>query len=229
QADLQREDALESARTFAAAAAHELRTPITSMGANLEVLATHPEVSDREKLVTDLVGEHQRLVGLLEALRLLSRGDLTGPEEFEPVDLADLVADSAAATRRRFPDAQIVVELPDAPVTADGWPEGLRLVVDNLLSNAVAHGRGADGKSQVTVTLARDSSGTSVTVSDRGPGVPTEEREAVLGRFVRGRSAQGVGSGLGLALVAQQARIHAGSIAIDDAPGGGAAMTFRLP
>ncbi|MEX1124589.1 MAG: HAMP domain-containing sensor histidine kinase [Acidimicrobiia bacterium] len=229
QADFQREEALETARTFAAAAAHELRTPITSMGANLEVLSAHPEVGDREDLVEDLVKEHRRLVGLLEALRILSRGDLTGPEAFEDVDLADLVEQIVANARRRNPTARITVVAPDTPIIARGWPEGLRLMVDNLVANAITHGRSAEGPSEITVELVNEAQGTSLTVTDRGPGVPAGERGAVMGRFVRGSSAQGAGSGLGLALAAQQARIHGGSITIDDAPGGGAAITFRLP
>jgi two-component system sensor histidine kinase PrrB len=228
QAGLRREEALETARTFAAAAAHELRTPITSMGANLEVLSSHPEVGDRQALVEDLISEHRRLVGLLEALRLLSRGDLTGPEAFEDVDLSDLVEQSVANARRRSPTAAITMVMPDTPIIARGWPEGLRLMIDNLVANAITHGQSADGGTEIRVELVDEAPGTSLTISDRGPGIPAAEREAVMGRFVRGDSARGAGSGLGLALAAQQARIHGGSITIDDAPGGGAAITFRL-
>ena len=228
QAGLRREEALETARTFAAAAAHELRTPITSMGANLEVLSSHPEVGDRQALVEDLISEHRRLVGLLEALRLLSRGDLTGPEAFEDVDVSDLVEQSVANARRRSPTAAITMVMPDTPIIARGWPEGLRLMIDNLVANAITHGQSADGRTEIRVELVDEAPGTSLTISDRGPGIPAAEREAVMGRFVRGDSAQGAGSGLGLALAAQQARIHGGSITIDDAPGGGAAITFRL-
>ena len=229
QADLQREEALETARTFAAAAAHELRTPITSMGANLEVLSSHPDVGDRESLVEDLVSEHRRLVGLLEALRLLSRGDLTGPEAFEDVDLSDLVEQTVANARRRSPSARITEVIPDTPIIARGWPEGLRLMIDNLVANAMIHGRNSEGQTEITIELVDEAPGTALIITDRGPGIPATERDAVLGRFVRGSSAQGAGSGLGLALAAQQARIHGGSITIGDAPGGGAAVAFRLP
>jgi two-component system sensor histidine kinase PrrB len=229
QADLQREEALETARTFAAAAAHELRTPITSIGANLEVLSSHPDVGDRESLVEDLVSEHRRLAGLLEALRLLSRGDLTGPEAFEDVDLSDLVEQTVANARRRSPTARITEVIPDTPIIARGWPEGLRLMIDNLVANAITHGRSSEGATEITVELVDEAPGTVLIITDRGPGIPATERDAVLGRFVRGSSAQGAGSGLGLALAAQQARIHGGSITIGDAPGGGAAVAFRLP
>lgn len=228
-ADRSRQEALEAARTFAAAAAHELRTPLTSLGANLEVLSAHPDVGDRDGLMADLIAEHHRLVELLEALRLLSRGDLTGPEAFEDLDLGDLVAHVVAGARRRFPEAVISLDSPSGPVPVRGWAEGLRMSIDNLIANAVRHGKGADGIARVLVTLSLRTGGTDVVVSDRGPGIPVEDHQRVLERFVRGNTDAGSGSGLGLALVAQQARIHGGSLTIGDAPGGGAAITLSLP
>lgn len=229
EADRSRQEALESARTFAAAAAHELRTPLTSLGANLEVLAAHPDVGDRDALVTDLVAEHRRLVELLEALRLLSRGDLTGPEAFEELDLGDLVGQVVTGARRRFPEAEIFFGSPSGPVPVRGWGEGLRMSVDNLIVNAIRHGKSADGTASVLVELTPANGGTDVVVSDRGSGIPAGDRQKVLERFVRGNTGAGPGSGLGLALVAQQARIHGGSLTIGDAPGGGAAVTLSLP
>jgi signal transduction histidine kinase len=78
------------------------------------------------------------------------------------------------------------------------------------------------------VTVASKNDGTEVVVSDRGPGIPVEDRPRVLERFVRGKAGGGDGSGLGLALVAQQARIHGGSLTIGDVPEGGAAITLSL-
>lgn len=228
-ADARRQEALESARTFAAAAAHELRTPLTSMGANLEILSTHPDVGDRDGLVDDLVTEHRRLAEVLEALRLLARGDLTGPEAFEEIDLADLIEQVVTHSKRRLADVEISVVSPADPVLVRGWAEGLRMTVDNLIANAVRHGRSADGIARVTVTLSRRDEKTEVVVSDRGRGIPATERQKVLERFVRGSTSEGIGSGLGLALVAQQARIHGGSVTIDDLPEGGAVMTLSLP
>jgi signal transduction histidine kinase len=103
------------------------------------------------------------------------------------------------------------------------------MAVDNLVSNAVRHGKGADRMARVLVTLSPRTGGTDVVVSDRGPGIPVEDHQRVLERFVRGNTDAGSGSGLGLALVAQQARIHGGSLTIGDAPGGGAAITLSLP
>ncbi len=228
-ADRSRQEALESARTFAATAAHELRTPLTSLGANLEVLSAHPDIGDRDALVADLVSEHRRLVELLEALRLLSRGDLTGPEAFEELDLGDLVEQVVANARRRFFGAEISLDSPAGPVPVRGWSEGLRMSVDNLVANAVRHGESADGIARVLVTVSPGHKRTDVVVCDGGRGIPEEDRQRVLERFVQGSTRAGPGSGLGLALVAQQARIHGGLVTIGDAPGGGAAITLSLP
>jgi two-component system sensor histidine kinase PrrB len=229
QAGLEKEETLEAARIFAAAAAHELRTPLTSIGANLELLRAHPETTDRAAVLEDLVSEHQRIVGLLESLRTLSRGDLTGPDVFETVDLADIVERSVAGIRQTFPEAAIELLAPDDPVMVDGWPEGLRLMVDNLLGNAATHGRARALPAEITVGLVTGREGVVVSVADRGPGIEPSERDQVVNRFTRGTSARGTGSGLGLALVEQQARIHGGSLSFSDTPGGGATVIVRLP
>lgn len=228
-ASMEKEQTLEAARVFAAAAAHELRTPLTSIGANLELLSTHPDTEEREAVIQDLVSEHRRIVGLLESLRQLARGDLTGPEAFERVDLADLVTQGVAGVRRNFPAASIELRLPDDPVMVMGWAEGLRLMVDNLVVNAATHGRRDETGAEIVVGLDEGREGVVLTVSDRGPGIEPSEREKVLGRFTRGTSAREGGSGLGMALAVQQTRIHGGSLLIGDTPGGGATVTVRLP
>jgi two-component system sensor histidine kinase PrrB len=229
QAGGEREDALDAARIFAAAAAHELRTPLTSMGANLELLAAHPDTVDRTAVMGDLSSEHRRLVDLLEALRLLSRGDLTGPEAFEELDLADLAEQVVADAAKSHPEAAMAMDLPEGPVLVRGWPEGLRLLLHNLIVNAATHGQSADGSARIEVSMRHESSGLEVTVADHGPGIPPQDRERVLARFSRGASARGPGSGLGLALAVQQARIHHGSLAIEEGQGGGTMVVFRLP
>jgi two-component system, OmpR family, sensor histidine kinase PrrB len=229
QAGLEKEETLDSARVFAAAAAHELRTPLTSIGANLELLRAHPETTDRADVLEDLVSEHHRIVGLLDSLRALSRGDLTGPDVFETVDLADIVDRSVAGARQTFPETAIELLAPEDPVMVDGWPEGLRLMIDNLLGNAATHGRAQAVPDVITVGLVTGREGVVLSVADRGPGIEPSERDHVVSRFTRGTSARGAGSGLGLALVEQQARIHGGSLSFSDTPGGGATVTIRLP
>ncbi|MGW3208174.1 sensor histidine kinase [Streptomyces sp. NPDC001135] len=222
-------EALDTARSFSAAAAHELRTPLMSMGTNLDILADHPGLPapDRAEVLTDLRREHTRLLGLLVMLRELGRGDLVEAEAFGPVDLADVAEAAVAEARRRAPDAEITLDA--APgLTVHGWEPGLRLLLDNLLGNALAHGRDARGRAWVRVAASATADEVAITVDDHGPGVPPAARGRVFERFQRGPDS--AGSGLGLTLVAQQAALHGGSVTVTDGPDGiGARFAVRLP
>lgn len=222
-------EALETARSFSAAASHELRTPLMSIGTNLDILADHPDLPepDRTEVLTDLRREHGRLLGLLVMLRELGRGDLVEAEALRTVDLTEAADAAVAEARRRDPDARIT--LTAAPgLTVHGWEPGLGLLLDNLLTNALAHGRDADGRADVTVGVRRTETEVVITVDDRGPGVPAADRNHVFERFHRGPGS--AGSGLGLTLVAQQTALHRGSITVMDGPDGvGTRFEVRLP
>jgi two-component system, OmpR family, sensor histidine kinase PrrB len=215
QAGAARERALAATRRFALDAGHELRTPLTTVQASLSALRRHADMpaAQRAELVADALAEQRRLVQLLDGLQAYARGEASAAAH-EDVDLAEIAADVA----REHPDAD--VRLPDHPVPVRGWAPGLRLIVSNLVANALLHGGGA----QVRLD------GHTLTVDDRGPGIPPDQRERVFEPFARLDGAGGrEGSGLGLALVAQQVREHGAEIAIGDAPGGGArfTVTFR--
>jgi two-component system, OmpR family, sensor histidine kinase PrrB len=224
--------ALDASRGFAGNVAHELRTPLTSMQTNLEVLAANPDlpVEERNAIVADVAAQQHRLLDALEALRLLARGELAAADLFEPTDLAELVDGTVAQARVRFPEATIVLDMGDEPSEVQVWPEGIRVLLDNLIRNAVTHGAPSDGgSSEVVVSLRVDGGEWVLEVTDDGAGVAAADRERVFGRFVRGSGSQASGSGLGLALVAQQAELHGGSVTIDDASSGGARVTVRAP
>ncbi len=224
------EAALEASRAFAGNAAHELRTPLTSMQANLDVLERNPDLpsGDRAAIVADIQSQQMRLLHLLGALRLLARGDLSTAPSTEEVDLADLVETATTQARRRHPGADFAVQVTGDSHLLEAWAEGLRVLVDNLLDNAALHGCSGTGPAQVQVTLVDKGSTLGLSVSDRGPGIAEDERTSVLERFARGRDASGTGSGLGLALVAQQARLQGGAVSISDAAGGGACVSVEL-
>jgi two-component system sensor histidine kinase PrrB len=209
--------ALQAARSFAATAAHELRTPLAGIGTNLEVLHRHDDIepAERVEILSDLLAEHRRAVGLLAMLRILAQGELVTPEQFERVDLAELVDGAVDAARRRHPSVTFTATGP-ATLPVTGWPDGLRCVLDNLLDNAAVH-----GGPTVTVTVGGDA---TLTVEDDGPGVPPGLRGTVFQRFVKAPGSPG--SGLGLTLVAQQVSLHGGTIEIGPPPGG--RFTVRL-
>ncbi|MFI9272833.1 sensor histidine kinase [Kitasatospora sp. NPDC052896] len=225
--------ALETARSFSAAASHELRTPLMSLQTNLDVLSAHPQLPDRDRaeILADLRDDHRRLLELLTALRTLARGDLVEEEAFGPLDLAEPAEAATAELRRRRPD--VAVQLVTAPEAAAGlrvfgWEAGLRIVCDNLLLNAAVHGHSPGQPARITVRLGREADRAVLTVDDSGPGIPPAERAAVFDRFHRRRDSPG--SGLGLTLVAQQVALHRGTVTVSAPPDGyGCRIEVRLP
>lgn len=238
QSTTQIEATLEASRRFAAEAGHELRTPLTSMRMNLDVLARSPSLTtDERAIMADITREQARLLALLEGLQQLARGDAAEAIPRKRVNLSEVVDAAIANANARHPDATITLTGPD-DVVLHGWPDGLRLLVDNLLDNALRHGR---PNGQIDVALTADDHAEApqrnqtttrptmvcLTVDDDGPGIPADDRQRVFERFARG-SSQAPGSGLGLALVAQQATVHGGRAAIDTAPRGGTRVTVHL-
>ncbi|MGH3311222.1 MAG: sensor histidine kinase, partial [Streptomyces sp.] len=225
-------EALATARSFSSAAAHELRTPLMSMQTNLEILTDHPGLGgeDREEVLADLRQEHTRVLGLLVMLRELGQGDLVEADAFGPLDLGEVAEAAVADARRRDRTADVTVSTAGAGrLTAHGWEPGLRSLLDNLIANALVHGR----RSPVEVGLRADTSPAGpiavLTVDDHGPGIPPERRAAVFERFRRGPDS--TGSGLGLTLVAQQAALHRATVEVRDRPAGGRGtrVEVRLP
>jgi two-component system, OmpR family, sensor histidine kinase PrrB len=218
-----RERALAATRRFAADAGHELRTPLTSVQATLDALRRHPELSEdrRAAMLGDAATEQRRMVGLLDGLQALARGD--APEAVHSaVDLAEVADAAVVAAAARHPGVAIDAELPETAVTIRGWEPGLRMLVDNLVENAAVHGR--DG-GRVRVSL---DDGPVLHVDDDGGGVPEEQRARIFEPFARIDGTDRPGSGLGLALVDQQARHHGVRVAVGDSPLGGARFTVSF-
>ena len=216
--------ALEAARDFAAVASHELRTPLTAMRTNLEVLSTL-DLGDeqRKEVIGDTVRTQSRIEATLTALERLAQGELTTAEDFVPFDMTELLDRAAHDAERTYPDLQVSL-VPSPAVLMVGLPVGLRLVIDNAIANAVKHG----GATEVQLAVTSSGQGVTVTVDDNGSGVPESERAEVFERFSRGSTASRSGSGLGLALVAQQAELHGGTALLETSPLGGARLVLRL-
>jgi histidine kinase len=216
--------ALESARDFAAVASHELRTPLTAMRTNLEVLSTlelGPE--QRQEVIGDVIRTQSRIEATLTALERLAQGELTTIDDFVPFDITELLDRAAHDAPRTYPNA-VVSLVPSPTVLMIGLPTGLRLVIDNAIANAVKHG----GATKIQLTVSSSSEGVEIAIDDNGTGVPEEERTAVFARFSRGSTASRSGSGLGLALVAQQAELHGGSASLHASPLGGTRLLLKL-
>ncbi|MDQ3648302.1 MAG: HAMP domain-containing histidine kinase, partial [Actinomycetota bacterium] len=219
------EEALEATRRFAADAGHELRTPLTALRANAGSLRRNPDMTEHQRraILAELEAEAERTVRVLGALQTLARGDAAAMVPRERVDLAELADVATEHARRRHPAVTFGLRAPgEAPL--EGWPDGLRALVDNLLDNAARHGR-VDGR--VEVTLEHRDGRLLVTVDDDGAGLAEADRERVFERFARAEGA-GEGSGLGLALVRQQAELHGGWAELESSPLGGLRAVVRL-
>jgi two-component system sensor histidine kinase PrrB len=216
--------ALESARDFAAVASHELRTPLTAMRTNLEVLSTlelGPE--QRHEVIGDVIRTQSRIEGTLTALERLAQGELTTVDDFVPFDITELLDRAAHDALRIYPGVRVSL-VPSPTVLMVGLPTGLRLVIDNAIANAVKHGNATE----IQLCVATSAHGVEIAVDDNGSGVPEAERAAVFERFSRGSTAARSGSGLGLALVAQQAELHGGTASLHTSPLGGTRLMLRL-
>ncbi|MGV0875061.1 HAMP domain-containing sensor histidine kinase [Mycolicibacterium sp. XJ879] len=218
-------NSLQAAQDFAANAAHELRTPLTAMRADLNTLRIRDlPAEERQEVVDDLDRAQRRVEAMITALGQLASGQLAQPEDRELIDVTDLLDRVARENSRPGSTVEIVVQPDEGLGAIWGWPSGLRLAVDNLVRNAVHHGQAT----RIVLTAHRDDDAVTIIVDDDGRGLPAEEHQSVLGRFARGSTAAPGGSGLGLALVAQQASLHGGRIELSDGPLGGLRATLTV-
>ena len=218
-------NSLQAARDFAANAAHELRTPLTAMRADLDTLRIHDlPAEERAEVVLDLSRAQRRVEAIITALGQLASGQLAQAEDRDLIDVTDMLDRVARENMRLGDTVEIVVEAADDLGTIWGWPGGLRLAVDNLVRNAITHGQAT----RIVLEAYRSEGTIIIVVDDNGRGLPVEEHQAVLGRFSRGSTAAPGGSGLGLALVAQQAALHGGGIELSDGPLGGLRATLTV-
>jgi len=213
------ESAQKVQRRFVADASHELRSPLATIGAGLELL----QDSDPGTVRT-LRGETERLGRLVDDLLLLARADERGLQpRRDEVDLDELVE----AERARPYEDGVRTEVRTEPVRVVGDRGQLVRVLRNLVDNAHRH-----AGAQVVVTLGRDGDQAALDVADDGPGVPADDRSRIFERFVRlddARARADGGSGLGLAIVAEVVAAHDGKVWVEENPGGGALFRVRLP
>lgn len=215
---------------FIGDASHELRSPLATIIATLDLARTRQSGLDDDLISGTLLPEAQRMQQLVDDLLLLATADERGLHpRLVDVDLDDLVHQESgrirtviAATGR---DIRVRSNCPPIRLSADAGQ--LARVIRNLLENAVKHAR-----TEVVVTARVVDATALITVADDGPGIPAGDRERVLQRFVRldpDRSRSGGGTGLGLAIVTEIVRAHHGELLLEDAPSGGALVAVSLP
>jgi len=217
-------------RQFIADASHELRTPVTSIRGYAELFrrgaASRPE--DLARSMQRIEDESVRMGGLIDDLLLLARLGSGRPLVLEPVDLAGIVADTAADAQVQEPDRVVVVDLIPSAVIRGDDPR-LRQLLGNLLQNALRYSPAA---SAVEVALRVEGEEAVVTVTDHGTGIDPEHLPHIFDRFYRAdpsRARDRGGTGLGLSIVSSIAEAHGGSVAVASAPGNGSTFTVRLP
>jgi two-component system sensor histidine kinase MprB len=216
------DESVRAQRQLVADASHELRTPVTSLRTNVEVLLAGGALSDedRERLLSDVVEQSEELSALVGDLIELARGDQP-IESSDDVRLDGIVEEAVDRARRNAPGIEFETEI--EPVVVDGVPERLLRAVNNLLDNAARHTHPG-----TTVEVRVDDRG--IRVRDHGDGVDPRDLPHVFDRFYRGVNSRGrQGSGLGLAIVRQVAEQHGGSVSASNAPGGGAVFEIHLP
>lgn len=220
---------LSSQRRFIADAAHELRTPLTAIKLQTEIALSVDSPKDRQEALDLLHASVDRATRLVEQMLHLARLDPEiAPKLSRQAVMLDGLARSVVIAFTAQADARgIDLGLGEcAAVTVDGDPESLRVMLGNLVDNAIRHGR-AGGR--IDVEVSAQAQGIELSVADDGPGIPDAEKAAVMERFRRGNDATATGSGLGLAIVREIAGQHGATIELLDQPGGGLCVRVRFP
>jgi len=223
--------ALEAQRQFVADAAHELRSPLTAVRLQLQLLKRAQDPGERAVALERLERGVERSTRLVQQLLTLARQE---PQQLAdtdaPVDLArvarEVVMDFEPLAERAGLHLKLDAE---QPPTVVGDEDSLRIMLGNLIDNAIRHT--PDG-GRIIARVAMDNDEAMLEVEDTGPGIPADQRERVFDRFYRVPSHEGGedGSGLGLAIVKRVVERHRGRIELNTGAGGsGLRVTIRLP
>lgn len=231
------EERLERDARFASDVSHELRSPLMTLEASIEVMESRrSEMPERARAAVDLLrSDITRFRTLVEDLLEISRFD-AGVVRLNLDDLRALQFVEQAISVSSAPDTLLISEARVANLIIQGDRRRLARVIANLIDNARVHG---DGEAKISLEVPTHAGRVEqllhIIVEDRGPGVPSDERHLVFERFARGaaagRRSSSDGSGLGLALVAEHVRLHNGRVWVEDRRDGqqGARFVIELP
>jgi two-component system sensor histidine kinase MtrB len=227
------QDRIERDARFASDVSHELRSPLMTLSASVEVMNNQrEELPDRARSALDLMAlDISRFQQLVEDLLEISRFDAGAAAlEVEERDMRDIVhrvveANAILAERK---GSAVRVDVPPEPCSAEVDPRRVERVLRNLLANAIEHGEGRP----VEITVAGSPSAVAVRVLDHGVGMSPEDAAHAFDRFWRADPARARttgGTGLGLAISQEDARLHGGTLEAWGEPGVGAAFRLTLP
>ena len=242
-------EAFDAQRYFVADAAHELRSPLAALRLQVQGLQRARDEATRELALERLLAGIERATRLVEQLLLLARQQAraSSGEPAQPVVLVDLVraalADAVPLALQRGIDLGLVRgDASHADHTRDmgdmkpllpepdrllGHPEALRILLRNLLDNAIRY---TPEGGRVDVSVQHEGDALLLCVDDSGPGIAEADRTRVVDRFYRVQGSPAGGSGLGLAIVQAIAQLHGASLTLSTAPGlGGLRVHLRFP
>jgi two-component system sensor histidine kinase TctE len=214
-------------RMFAAAAAHQLRTPLTALRLGMARARNCPDLASTRAVLDELAQVTEHTGRLVQQLMLLGRLDPESRSDIDrvPVDLRDIARDVCGlfAEVALEQEVDLELQLPEAAVSVVAQPDLLVEALANLIDNAMkASGR----KGQVLVAVL--AAPARLRVCDSGPGIKPSEREAIFERYVRGSKATWEGTGLGLAIVHDIAALQGATVGITDGELGGACLTIEF-
>jgi two-component system, OmpR family, sensor histidine kinase QseC len=203
------EKTLESERRFTADAAHELRTPLAALAAQAQVAMRARNDDERRHAFNQLVASSRRASRLVDQLLTLARLDPADAVPSGVVSLDSLAEDICAMHGALALEKNITLELDAMPAIVSGDCDMLRILMRNLVDNAIRY-TPPGGRVAVAVTA------TALSVADTGPGIPVSERERVFDRFHRLAGQDTEGSGLGLSIVARIAERHGARVELSE-------------
>lgn len=217
------EQTIDAEKRFTADAAHELRTPLAALAAQAQVVLRARDAGERQHAIDQLITSSRRAGRLVDQLLTLARVD---PAEAPPagtVELDWLAKQVCAANGPQAVENRVALELDAQSTTVTGDADMLRILLRNLVDNAIRY---TPAGGQVTVVVKAK----TLSVVDTGPGIPASERERVFNRFHRLAGQDKEGSGLGLSIVARIAERHGARISLTDGAGGvGLRVSVEFP
>ena len=214
-------------RMFAAAAAHQLRTPLTALRLGMDRARNSPDLASARAVLDELKQVTDHTGRLVQQLMLLGRLDPEGRGDVDrtAIDLREVARDVCGLFAEVALEQHVDLELqlPPTPVTVVAQPDLLAEALANLIDNAL---KSAGRKGQVLVAVIE--SPASLRVCDNGPGIKPSERKVIFERYARGARPRWEGTGLGLAIVHDVATLHGATVTITDGELGGACFTFQF-